>query len=52
LEGVQHVVHAPRHLRQWPAGDHRSRIVFIVRDLDPEQIRASLETFQALARIA
>jgi G3E family GTPase len=52
LEGVQHVVHAPRHLRQWPTGDHRSRIVLIIRDLDPKQIRASLETFQALARIA
>jgi G3E family GTPase len=49
LEGVQHVVHAPRHLPSWPDADHRSRLVFIVRDLDPERIRESLATFQALA---
>ncbi len=52
LEGVQHVVHAPRHLRQWPAGPHRSQLVFILRDLDPALIRTSLELFQALALTA
>lgn len=49
VEGVQHVVHAPRHLAQWPADDRRSRIVFIVRDIEPVRIRESLHAFQALA---
>jgi G3E family GTPase len=47
LEGVQHVIHAPRHLPTWPDADHRSRLVFIVRDLDTEEIAASLTSFQA-----
>ena len=50
LEGVQHVIHAPRHLPAWPDGDRRSRLVFIVRDLDPDQIEASLAAFQEAAR--
>jgi G3E family GTPase len=49
LEGVQHVIHAPRHLREWPDADRRSRIVFIVRDLDLAQVEASLGAFQDLA---
>ena len=48
LEGVQHVVHAPRHLRAWPDGDRRSRMVFIAREIDSDLIRESFETFQAL----
>ena len=49
LEGVQHVVHAPRHLHDWPDADRCSRLVIIARDIDPELIRESFETFQALA---
>jgi G3E family GTPase len=49
VDGVQHVVHAPRHLPAWPDGDHRSRLVIIARDLEPAVIRASLEAFQDLA---
>ena len=49
LEGVQHVIHAPRHLREWPDADRRSRIVFIARDLDLGQVEASLGAFQDLA---
>jgi G3E family GTPase len=49
LEGVQHVIHAPRHLREWPDADRRSRIVFIVRDLDMAQVETSLAAFQDLA---
>ncbi|MFN8593850.1 MAG: GTP-binding protein [Thermomicrobiales bacterium] len=51
LEGVQHVIHAPRHLREWPDEDRHSRIVFIARDLDLNQVAESLTTFQALAAI-
>jgi G3E family GTPase len=49
LEGVQHVMHAPRHLREWPDEDRRSRIVFIARDLDLDQVDASLRVFQDAA---
>jgi G3E family GTPase len=49
VEGVQHVIHVPRHLREWPDADRRSRIVFIARDLDLTQVEASLEAFQDLA---
>jgi G3E family GTPase len=49
VEGVQHVIHVPRHLREWPDEDRRSRIVFIARDLDLAQVEASLDAFQDLA---
>jgi G3E family GTPase len=49
VEGVQHVIHVPRHLREWPDEDHRSRIVFIARDLDLTQVETSLDAFQDLA---
>ena len=49
LEGVQHVMHAPRHLRSWPDVDRRSRIVFIARDLDLDRVDASLRVFQDVA---
>ncbi len=49
LEGVQHVMHAPRHLGEWPDDDRRSRIVFIARDLDLDRVDASLRVFQDVA---
>jgi G3E family GTPase len=45
LDGVQHVVHPPVHLPEWPDADRRSRIVFIGRGLEREAVEASLETF-------
>jgi G3E family GTPase len=45
LDGVQHVVHRPRHLDAWPDDDHRSRIVFITRDIERAAVLASLEAF-------
>jgi G3E family GTPase len=39
LHGVQHVFHPPCPLPDWPDDDHRTRIVFITRDLDPETVR-------------
>jgi G3E family GTPase len=35
VHGVQHVIHTPVHLEAWPDDDRRSRLVLIVRDLDP-----------------
>ena len=33
IHGVQHVFHPPVRLAAWPDADHRTRIVFILRDL-------------------
>jgi G3E family GTPase len=51
IHGVQHVVHPPVHLERWPDDDRRSRIVFIVRDLDPADIGRSLAAFNRLAGV-
>ncbi|HLN10071.1 MAG TPA: GTP-binding protein, partial [Xanthobacteraceae bacterium] len=45
VHGVQHLVHPPTHMRAWPDADRRSRLVFIVRGLDPQAIERSLRTF-------
>ena len=33
IHGVQHLLHPPVALEDWPDGDHRSRLVLITRDL-------------------
>ncbi len=48
IHGVQHLVHPPEHMKAWPGADRRSRIVFIVRDLDRKTIERSLAAFNAL----
>lgn len=47
---VQHAVHPPVHLDEWPDDDRRSRLVFIGRDLDAERLRTSLAAFDRAAR--
>lgn len=51
IHGVQHVIHSPVHLERWPDGDHRSRIVFIVRDLEQADIERSLAAFNCLGDV-
>lgn len=34
IHGVQHVFHPPHRLAAWPDDDQRTRLVFIVKDLD------------------
>jgi G3E family GTPase len=34
IHGVQHVIHVPAVLPAWPDADRRSRLVFVVKDLD------------------
>ncbi|HYU11518.1 MAG TPA: GTP-binding protein [Stellaceae bacterium] len=46
LHGVQHLFHPPVLLPCWPSEDHRTRMVFITRDLPQETIE---ETFAAFA---
>jgi G3E family GTPase len=50
LDGVQHVVHRPRHLDAWPDDDRRSRIVFVARGIEREAVQASLAAFNGLGR--
>jgi G3E family GTPase len=45
LHGVQHLFHPPVLLPEWPSDDHRTRIVFITRDLPRETIEQSLAAF-------
>jgi G3E family GTPase len=39
LHAVQHVLHPPVQLAAWPDADHRTRLVFITRDLDEGFVR-------------
>ncbi len=48
LNGVQHIVHPPEHLEEWPDEDKRSRIVFITRGIRSEELLASLEAFRRI----
>ncbi|MCB2108607.1 MAG: GTP-binding protein, partial [Rhodobacteraceae bacterium] len=38
IHGVQHVFHPVTWLDAWPGADRRTRIVFIVRNIEPKQI--------------
>jgi G3E family GTPase len=38
IHGVQQVFHPPVLLDRWPDPDHRTRMVFIVKDMEPEFI--------------
>jgi G3E family GTPase len=42
IHGVQHVFHPAAPLPGWPDDDHRTRIVFITRDLDREIVEQVL----------
>ncbi|MBF0326199.1 MAG: GTP-binding protein [Alphaproteobacteria bacterium] len=49
IHGVQHVFHPPAALPGWPDDDHRTRIVFITRDLDRKVIDDMLAGVLGLA---
>ena len=46
IHGVQHIFHPPLKLDAWPSDDHRTRIVFITRDIDKEVIEETLSVFE------
>jgi G3E family GTPase len=50
LNGVQHVVHPPEHLPEWPDDDRRSRLVFIGRGLEQRALEESLAAFDRRSR--
>ena len=50
VHGVQHVFHPTARLERWPDDDHRTRIVFITRDLPEGTVRALFDAF--MGRVA
>jgi G3E family GTPase len=47
IHGVQHVFSPPENLPAWPDGDRRSRLVFIVRNIDETALRQTLDLLHA-----
>ncbi len=45
IHGVQHVFHPPAQLASWPDDDHRTRIVFITKDVDDARLSSLLNSF-------
>ena len=43
IHGVQHVYHAPAWLPRWPSADHRTRLVFIGRNLRETWVRMLID---------
>ena len=51
VHGVQHVFHAPLRLPAWPDPDHTSRLVLILRDLDPAFVERLWDAFLGRPRV-
>jgi G3E family GTPase len=49
VHAVQHLMHPLARLPAWPDGDERTRIVFIVRDIDPRTISELFDAFLGAA---
>ncbi|MGY9055901.1 MAG: CobW family GTP-binding protein [Alphaproteobacteria bacterium] len=45
VHGVQHVFHPPVMLDDWPSDDHRTRLVFITRNVEKEFLEELLKSF-------
>ncbi|HUS97634.1 MAG TPA: GTP-binding protein [Hyphomicrobiaceae bacterium] len=43
IHGVQHIFYPPTTLDRWPGDDHRSRFVFITKDLDKAAVEKIFE---------
>ncbi|WP_321831314.1 GTP-binding protein [Thalassovita sp.] len=46
FHGVQHIFEPPVPLKDWPEGDHTSRVVVIARDFPQEDLAQSLATLR------
>jgi G3E family GTPase len=49
VHGIQHVFHPTARLDRWPDDDHRTRIVFITRDLQEHTVRNLFDAFLGVA---
>jgi G3E family GTPase len=47
VHAVQHTLYPPASLPAWPDGDRRTRLVFIVRDLEESFVAQTLDSFVA-----
>jgi len=45
IHGVQHVFHPPIKLDRWPSNDRRTRLVFITRDMEMQELERTLRKF-------
>ena len=50
IHGVQHVFHPPATLAAWPDADHRTRLVFIVDDIEARAIEDLFNAFLGVAK--
>ena len=48
VHAVQHMFHPPAKIDAWPTSDHRSRLVFIVKDIDRDIIEGALNSYLAM----
>ncbi len=51
IHGVQHIFHPARRLDAWPDADHRTRVVFILRDLEPAFVDGLWRAFAGEPRV-
>jgi G3E family GTPase len=49
VHAVQHLMHPIARLERWPDGDHSTRMVFIVRDIEPRVITELFNAFLGTA---
>jgi len=50
IHGVQHVFHPPVTLSAWPDADQRTRIVFIVNDIEQRAVQDLFDAFLGVAK--
>lgn len=48
INGVQHIIHPPEHLDQWPNHEKFSHFILIMRSIQPAVVEQSLRSFQGL----
>ena len=51
VHAVQHILHPPVELRAWPDDDHRSRLVFITRNISRGEVAGLFQAIQALGAV-
>ena len=50
IQGAQQILHSLEFLESWPSNDHRTRIVFITRNIDQEYIESTLSLIERVAQ--
>jgi G3E family GTPase len=49
VHGAQNLVHQLQWLPEWPSADHRTRLVFITRDVPADEINAIIDAIERLS---